>query len=96
MFYWSHTFSNNNAKEQRFRVECESISTPTKKNFLQYFHSGYQYFREILPVCYQFTSTPIYQFRSIYLNINKMALIFLGLPIVFNVFSFKFHQVRSP
>jgi len=27
---------------------------------------------------------------------NKMALIFLGVPIVFNVFSFKFHQVQSP
>ena len=27
---------------------------------------------------------------------NKMALIFLGVPIVFNVFSFKFHQVKSP
>jgi len=25
---------------------------------------------------------------------NKMALIFLGVPIVFNVFSFKFHQVK--
>ena len=27
---------------------------------------------------------------------NKMASIFLGVPIVFNVFSFKFHQVKSP
>ena len=27
---------------------------------------------------------------------SKMALIFLGVPIVFNVFSFKFHQVKSP
>ena len=27
---------------------------------------------------------------------NKMALIFLGVPIVFNVFSFKFHQVDRP
>jgi len=27
---------------------------------------------------------------------NKMALIFLGVPIVFNVFIFKFHQVKSP
>jgi len=25
-----------------------------------------------------------------------MMLIFLGVPIVFNVSSFKFHQVRSP
>jgi len=25
-----------------------------------------------------------------------MVLIFLGVPIVFNVFSFKFHQVKSP
>jgi len=27
---------------------------------------------------------------------NKMALIFLLVPIVFNVFSFNFHQVKSP
>jgi len=26
---------------------------------------------------------------------NKMASIFLGVPIVFNVSSFKFHQVKS-
>jgi len=25
-----------------------------------------------------------------------MASIFIGVPIVFNVFSFKFHQVKSP
>jgi len=25
-----------------------------------------------------------------------MALIFLGVPIVFNIFSFKFYQVKSP
>jgi len=25
-----------------------------------------------------------------------MALIYLGVPIVFNVSSFKFHQVKSP
>jgi len=27
---------------------------------------------------------------------NKITLIFLGVPIIFNVFSFKFHQVKSP
>jgi len=27
---------------------------------------------------------------------NKMALFFLGVPNVFNVFSFKFHEVKSP
>jgi len=27
---------------------------------------------------------------------NKMSLIFLGVPIIFNVFIFKFHQVKSP
>ena len=35
-------------------------------------------------------------FGRFILIFNKMALIFLGVPIVFNVFSFKFHQVKSP
>ena len=34
-------------------------------------------------------------FGRFILIFNKMALIFLGVPIVFNVFSFKFHQVKS-
>jgi len=38
--------------------------------------------------------THIYQFWSIYLNIWQNG-IFLVVPIVFNVFSFKFHQVKS-
>jgi len=32
-------------------------------------------------------------FGRFVLIFNKMALIFLGVPIVFNVSSFKFHQV---
>ena len=35
-------------------------------------------------------------FGRFILIFNKMALIFLGLPTVFNVFSFKFPQVKSP
>ena len=35
-------------------------------------------------------------FGGVILIFNKMALIFLGVPTVFNVFSFKFHQVKSP
>ena len=35
-------------------------------------------------------------FGRFILIFNKIALIFLGVPIVFNVFSFKFHQVKSP
>ena len=35
-------------------------------------------------------------FGRFILIFNKMALIFLGVPIIFNVFSFKFHQVTSP
>jgi len=35
-------------------------------------------------------------FGRFILIFNKMALIFLEVPIVFNVFSFKVHQVRSP
>ena len=35
-------------------------------------------------------------FGRLILIFNKIALIFLGLPIVFNVCSFKFHQVKSP
>ena len=35
-------------------------------------------------------------FGRFILIFNKMALIFLGVPIIFNVFSFKFHQVKSP
>ena len=34
------------------------------------------------------------KFGRFILIFNKMALIFLGVPIVFNVFSFKFHQVK--
>ena len=34
-------------------------------------------------------------FGGFILIFNKMALIFLGVAIVFNVFSFKFHQVKS-
>ena len=34
-------------------------------------------------------------FGRLILIFNKMALHFLGEPIVFNVFRFKFHQVRS-
>ena len=35
-------------------------------------------------------------FGRFILIFNKMALSFLGVPIIFNVFSVKFHQVRSP
>jgi len=35
-------------------------------------------------------------FGRLILIFNKITLIFLGVPIVFNVFSFKFHQVKSP
>ena len=35
-------------------------------------------------------------FGRFILIFNKMALIFLRVPIVFNVFSFKFHQVKLP
>jgi len=35
-------------------------------------------------------------FGQFILIFNKMALILLGVPIVFNVFSFKFHQVKAP
>ena len=35
-------------------------------------------------------------FGRFVLIFNKMALIFLGVPIVFNVFSFKFYEVKSP
>ena len=35
-------------------------------------------------------------FGRFILIFNKMVLSFLGVPIVFNVFSFKFHQVKSP
>jgi len=35
-------------------------------------------------------------FSRFILIFNKMALIFLGVPIVFNFFSFKFHQVKAP
>jgi len=34
-------------------------------------------------------------FDRFVLIFNKIALIFLGVPIVFNVSSFKFHQVKS-
>jgi len=34
-------------------------------------------------------------FGGFILIFSKMALIFLGVPIVFNVFSFKFHQVKQ-
>jgi len=34
-------------------------------------------------------------FGRFVLIFNKIALIFLGVPIVFNVSSFKFHQVKS-
>ena len=34
-------------------------------------------------------------FGRFILIFNKMVLIFLGVPIVFNVFSFKFHLVKS-
>jgi len=35
-------------------------------------------------------------FGQLILIFNKMALIFLGVPIVFNIFTFKFHQVNRP
>jgi len=35
-------------------------------------------------------------FDRFILIFNKMALIFLGVPIVFNVFAFRFHQVKAP
>ena len=35
-------------------------------------------------------------FGRFVLIFNKMALIFLGVPIVFNVSSFKFYEVKSP
>jgi len=35
-------------------------------------------------------------FGRFVLIFNKMASIFLGVPIVFNVSSFKFHQVKLP
>ena len=35
-------------------------------------------------------------FGRFVLIFKKMALIFLGVPIVFNVSNFKFHQVKSP
>jgi len=46
-----------------------SRKSSTAQNFLQYFHSDLAYFREILLICCQFTSTYIYQFWSMYLNI---------------------------
>ena len=56
----------------------------------------------------KYISAKFYQcIASLYLHIftsfgrfvlifDKMVLIFLGVPIVFNVSSFKFHQVKSP
>jgi len=35
-------------------------------------------------------------FDPFVLMFNKVALIFLGVPIAFNVSSFKFYQVKSP
>jgi len=46
-----------------------SRKSSTAQNFLQYFHSDLAYFREILLICCQFTSTHTYQFWSMYLNI---------------------------
>jgi len=39
---------------------------------------------------------PVYIFSRFVLILNKMALIFLRVPIVFNGCSFKFHQVKLP
>ena len=50
-------------------------------------------FRQHVACLYLNIFTNIGQFILI---LNEMTLIFLGVPIVFNVFSFKFHQVKSP
>jgi len=46
----------------------------------------------MLPV-YIYTYLPVLVdlFNKIFNRFNKMASIFVGVPIVFNVFSFKFH-----
>ena len=39
----------------------KKVPPPQKKNFLEYFHFGYVFLREILQICWQFISTYIYQ-----------------------------------
>ena len=60
------------------------------KNYLQYFHS----FMHICIKFCQFISTHMHQFWSVYLLVNKMALIFLGVPIVFLCLRFPFSVSR--
>ena len=48
-----------------YSVSQKSSPPPKKKNFLQYFHLGFVYFREILQVYCQYISTHAYQFWSI-------------------------------
>jgi len=74
------------------------------KLFTNFYHMLYDYtillvyFSKILPICCQFIFTHVIftSFGRFILTFNKTALILLGVPIVSNLSSFEFHQVKLP
>jgi len=61
------------------------------------------FFTQVKCISVKFCQHVVSSYLHIFTNFDrftlifkKMALIFLVVPIVFNVFSFKFHQVKSP
>ena len=77
------------------RLQCESKKQSHKtfcNIFTQVKYISVKFFHYVASL-YLHIFTSFGRYTSIF---NKMALIFLEVPIVFNVSSFKFHQVKSP
>jgi len=77
-------------------LQCESKKSSPPKTFCNIFTLAKCIsvkFCEFIASIYRHMFTSFGQFNLIF---NKMALIFLGVLIVFTVSSFEFHQVRLP
>ena len=76
-------------------IQCESKKVAPPKTFCNIF-TQVRYIS--VKFCQYVTSLYLHMvtdFGGFVLIFNKIALIFLGVPIVINVSSFKFHQVKS-
>ena len=75
-------------------IQCESKKSSPPKTFCDIF-TQVKYIS--VKFCQHVVSSYLHTFTNFgrfILIFNKMALIFLGVPIVFNIFSFKFHQLN--
>ena len=83
-----------------FSPESFTYSVSQKSSHLKTFCNIFSQVKYIsVKFCQCVASLDLHKFTNFgrfILIFNKTALIFLGVPIIFNFFSFKFHQVRLP